>query len=296
MVLRLALGLAAVSSGAVFIRFAQEAPDLAIAFWRLAPAALIFLIVSVVRRRGPRMSTSTRLWSVASGLALALHFVLWIASLRLTSVASSTLLMSTHPLFVSIGATLFLKERPTIRLLFGMGIAIAGGVLIAWVDGHQGSGSGLGNLLAVGGGIMAAVYFVIGRHVRRSVALPKYACVAYGTAACAVLGVCLVTRTPLTGYSHATVAALAALSLFPQVIGHSTFNWALRHLDATRVSILILGEPVGASILAAVLFHERPGWLKVSGAVIILAGVYLSLRSNQEDHHGGSQEPRTIED
>ena len=128
---------------------------------------------------------------------------------------------------------------------------------------------------------MAAVYFLIGRHVRRTVSLPEYAALSYGTAAALVLLLCLATRTPLVGFAPMTYAYLVLLAVVPQLIGHSTLNWALRRLSASRVSVFVLGEPVCSTLLAIGIFGEVPGRLNVLGAAIILVGIYLSLRSEE---------------
>ena len=297
MAVRLSIGLLAVSSGAILIRLAGgEAPDLAIAFWRLAIAAAVFLAIAGFRGGLSRMSRSSILWSLASGLALALHFSLWVASLRMTTVASSTLFVGIHPAIVALGAIVFLKERPSKRLALAIVVTLVGGAIIGAADVRLEGPNGLGDLMAAGGGVMAAVYFLIGRHVRRTVPLPEYAALTYGSAALLVAAVSLCTGTNLLGFSGSTYGTLILLSIGPQLIGHSTFNWALRHLDASRVSILVLGEPIGASILAFALFGERPGWSNMMGAVIILLGIYLSLGRTEEVDHGRTQDRRASED
>ncbi|HDS29385.1 MAG TPA: EamA family transporter [Candidatus Acetothermia bacterium] len=141
-----------------------------------------------------------------------------------------------------------------------------------------------GDLLAVGGGLMAAVYFLIGRHVRRSVSTLEYAAATYGTAALFALISCWIVRTPLLSFSRPTIIALLLLGIVAQVIGHSTFNWALKHLSATHVSVLILGEPVGSALLAILFFGEIPSGLNLVGIATILGGIYWSLRTKEPDY------------
>ncbi|MFC2079104.1 DMT family transporter [Candidatus Bipolaricaulota bacterium] len=280
---RMALGVVAVSFGAIFVRFASEATPLAIAAWRLTIAAVILVPFAWMRRRRS-LTPKLTLWCVASGAALALHFILWISSLSYTSVASSVLFVTTHPLFVGLGSYLLLKERPTRSLLVGVSFALLGGALIGFGD-LQLAGSAIrGDLMAVGGGLMAAIYFMIGRHVRQTVTATEYAAATYGTAAVLVLAVCGVTATPLIGFSGATLGYLVLLGLIPQLLGHSTFNWALKHLPASHVSILILGEPVGSGLLALLFFREIPTGLNLVGAALILVGIYLSLRKKERSH------------
>ena len=131
---------------------------------------------------------------------------------------------------------------------------------------------------------MAAVYFMIGQHVRKTVSATEYVAVTYGTAALFVLVLCWITQTPLFGFSSSTIGYLILLGLIPQLLGHSTFNWALKHLPASHVSILILGEPVGSGLLALLFFGERPTGLNLAGAALILIGIYLSLRNKERSH------------
>jgi drug/metabolite transporter (DMT)-like permease len=281
---RLALGIIAVSFGAVLIRFAGEADPFAIAAWRLTLAALA-LVPIALRRKKRTMDRQTLAWSIASGAALAAHFVLWIASFEYTTVSSSVLFMSTHPIFVGIGSAVFLRERPARMLAVAIVLAAIGGALIGFGDFRFGGPALRGDLLALGGGIMAATYFLIGRRVRQSVSVPEYAATSYGTAAILVLILCLATRTPVVGFAPSTIVYLVLLALVPQLIGHSTINWALERLSASRVSVFVLAEPVIATLLAIPFFREIPGGLNLLGAAIILAGIYLSLRS-QEARNG----------
>jgi drug/metabolite transporter (DMT)-like permease len=280
---RMVLGIIAVSFGAIFVRFASEASPLAVSAWRLTVAAIILSPIAWIRRERTLTSKMT-LWCLASGAALALHFILWISSLSYTSVASSVLFVTTHPLFVGLGSFLLFKERPSRGLLIGVSIAVLGGSLIGFGD-HQVTGAAVrGDLLAVGGGLMAAIYFMIGRHVRQTVTATEYVAVTYGAAAVLVLIICGITRTPLIGFSGSTVGFLVLLGLIPQLLGHSTFNWALKHVPASHVSILILGEPIGAGFLALLFLHEIPHGLNLIGAALILVGIYLSLRTKERTH------------
>lgn len=281
---RLALGIAAVSFGGILIRLAGEASPLAIAAWRLGIAALVLVPLALLRREQTKLDARTLLLSIGSGIALALHFVLWISSLRYTTVASSVLFVSTHPIFVGIGSHLVLKERVNRTLAAAIVLSALGGLIVGFGDVRLGGVALRGNLLALGGGMAVSVYFLIGRRVRRTVALLDYVAVSYGTAAILVFTGCLAARCPLGGFSSATYLYLSLLALGPQLLGHSTFNWALKHLPASKVSVLILGEPIGASILALLFFGEIPSWLNGVGAAAILIGIYLSLRSEEESN------------
>ena len=280
---RMLLGIVAVSFGAIFVRFASEAGPLAISAWRLSIASLVLIPIAWMSKQRS-LTPQLTVWCLASGAALALHFILWISSLSYTSVASSVLFVTTHPLFVGLGSYIFLTERPSRSLVIGVSLALLGGVLIGFGDLRIAGVAVKGDLLAVGGGLMAAVYFMIGRHVRQSVSATEYVAVTYGTAAILVLAICGITRTSLIGFSGETVGFLVLLGLIPQLLGHSTFNWALKHLPASNVSVVILGEPIGSGLLALLFFREFPTGLNLVGAAIILVGIYLSLRNKERSH------------
>ncbi len=279
--LRLLVGVVAVSLGAILARLAGDAPAPAIAAWRLTVSAIV-LLPWALRSRHRTISRRTLVWSAASGLALALHFVLWISSLETTSVASSVVFVSTHPIFVAIGSIVVLREAVPRSLRLGVLLAVAGGALIGLGDLRSGGPALHGDLLALGGGLAVSVYFLIGRSLRRDVSLGPYVAISYGTAAVAVLLFCAIIGAPLIGHPPTTYAYLVLLALIPQLLGHSTINWALRRLSASRVSVLVVAEPIGSALLAIPFFHEVPGGLNLIGAAIILAGIYLSFRSEEE--------------
>lgn len=278
---RFAIGIVAVSFGAILVRFAGDAAPLAIAAWRLALTAVVLVPLALARGTIWRIPRRELLWSIGSGVALAFHFVLWITSLRYTSVASSVLFVTTHPIFVGLGAHFVLKERVGRGLAIGIGLAVLGGGLIGFDDLQVGGDALRGDLLALAGGFAVAIYFLIGRRVRKTIPLIDYITVTYGTAAVVVLLACLASACPLGGYSAQTYLFLVLLALGPQLVGHTTFNWALKHLPASKVSVMILGEPIGSALLALLFFSESPTWLNGIGAVIILAGIYLSLRTEE---------------
>ncbi len=275
---RMALGVAAVSSGGVLVRLATGALPLAVTAWRLVLASLVLVPLALVRGTLPTVRRADLLWGIASGAALALHFVLWITSLSHTSVASSVLFVSTHPIFVAVGGALFLGERVGARAALGIGIAIAGGALVGSSD--VSLGAWVGDLLALGGGLFAAIYFLIGRRLQQRLSLVDYTAITYGTAAVLALVACWALRVRLVGFPPLTYVWLGLLAVGPQLLGHSTFNWALRHLPAAKVSVLILGEPVGAAILAYLVFGETLTWLRALGAAVILVGIYVSVRGS----------------
>ncbi len=278
----LTLGIVVISFGAIIIRMVSEASVFAISAWRLGVASAILLPVSLGRGTLKSISMRNLLLSALSGLFLSLHFVLWIASLDYTSVASSVVLVSISPIFVGLGARLFLHEPPSRLLKLAIVLAVGGSVVIGWGDMRLGGTALQGDLLAVGGAFMAAGYLLIGRRVRREVPLSGYALATYGTATIILLIVCLAMGEPLVGFSKVDYVWLVLLGLGPQLIGHTSLNWALEYLQASVVSIVTLAEPIGATILAYIIFGEALTLTKALGGAIILAGIYLGMRTGNE--------------
>lgn len=294
----LALGMAilAVSAASILIRMAQQdAPSLVIAAYRLGFATLLLAPTALSRHWGEIRALSWKALGglVLSGAFLALHFAAWITSLEHTSVAISSVLVTTTPLWVALLSTLALGERLPRGVVLGLGAALAGGMIVAlsqtcaWGGGRlacdwQASwgGQGLwGSLLALLGAVFASGYLLIGRRMRASLSLAAYTFVVYGSAAVCLWAAVLISRLPAGGYPLSTYGWMLALAVFPQLIGHSTYNWALRYVSATVVSVSLLGEPIGASLLAVVLLGEVPGAVELVGGALILVGIFLAARS-----------------
>jgi drug/metabolite transporter (DMT)-like permease len=270
-------GVVCVSFAAIFIR-AAGAPALSTAAWRLIVAGTPLGLGALWLRREELRSLPGRQWAlvVAAGVALALHFGTWIASLELTSVASSVALVTTQPVWVAILSRMFLREPIGARLAAGIGLALLGAMLIGGADLKLAGNALPGDALALAGAVFAAAYFVLGRGARARLSLLAYVGVVYPVAAVALALAAKVASQPLSGFPHRTWLFLALLGLVPQFCGHSLLNWALRYLPAPRVSLAILGEPVVATALAIPLLGEVPGPLTVAGAAITLAGIYLA--------------------
>jgi len=277
----LVAGVLAVSTASTFIRLAQADIDsLAVAAWRLTLAAGILAPVALLTRRDELRSLSRREWLLAlgAGLLLALHFAAWITSLALTSVAASVVLVTTSPFFVGGIAHLFLGEKLSRPLLLGMSVALAGSVIIGLGDAGGGAHRLTGDLLALVGALAAAGYFVIGRRLRRRLSLVGYVFPVYGTAAIALLLMASLAHAPLSGYGESTWLWLLLLALIPQLLGHSSLNWALGHLPATYVSLSVLGEPLGSILLAWIVLSESPTASAVCGGALIMAGLVIAGR------------------
>lgn len=269
------IGLVAVSFGSIFVRLAGEAPPLVIAAWRLACASLVLLPIAVAQQAFRGVTRRDVLFSILSGGFLALHFAFWIRSLSATSVASSTVLVSTTPVFVAVGSWLALHERISRRQIAGLLLSIIGSLIISRAE--AGGAAQFGDLLALGGAVMSAAYLVIGRGVRQRVPLLAYITLMYSSAAVVLLLGCFLFRQPLFGYAPRTLLYLVLLAVVPQLIGHSSFNALLGRLRASTVSIVLLAEPIGSAILAYLILEEAVRPLQAVGGLLILMGIYVSV-------------------
>ena len=274
-----AVGVLAVSAAAILIRLA-EAPAIAVAFWRCALGAALLLPPALMRRE--RFPRGRDLYvGVASGVALGAHFGFWISSLDHTSVAASVVLVSTQPVFVGILAYLLFGERTSPLSFAGILAALAGTAVIAGDD-SVGSAALLGNALALVGAVTIAIYVLIGRSSRTGgIGVLPYSVVVYSAAALALLPVALLFEVRLWGYSGETWLWLWAITLGPQIMGHTVFNWALRYIEASVVSGTVLAEPVVSALLAWLILFERPGVATVLGGGVVLFGLFLLLRGRR---------------
>ncbi len=290
------IAILAVSTASIFIRFAQrEAPSLVIAALRLTFASLILAPIALTRHREELRKLTRRdlLLGLLSGVFLAVHFATWISSLEYTSIASSVVLVSTGPLWVALLSPIFLKESLSKPVLIGMILALIGGTIIGLSDACQinkglvcpplsefvQGKSFLGNFLALVGAWAVAGYLMIGRRLRGGMSLIPYIFVVYGFAAIVLLGFMFAAGQRPTGFSPMVYIWLFLLALIPQLIGHSTYNWALRYLPASLVSITTLGEPIGSAVLAYLILSEAPTLLTIFGGILILAGIFISSRN-----------------
>jgi drug/metabolite transporter (DMT)-like permease len=270
------VGVLAVSAAAIFIRLA-EAPAVAVAFWRCALGAAVLVPPAIARR--DRFPRGRELYvGVASGVALGAHFGFWISSLDYTSVAASVVLVSTQPVFVAILAYLLFGERTSPQSFAGILVALAGTAIIA-ADGSVGSAALLGNALALVGAITVAIYVLIGRSSRTTggIGVLPYSIVVYSAAALTLLAVAIPFEVRLWGYSGETWFWIWAITLGPQIMGHTVFNWALRYVEASIISGTILAEPVVSALLAWLILSETPGVLTILGGAVVLAGLFFLL-------------------
>ncbi len=278
--------MAVVSTASILIRYAQAegVPSLAIAALRLsiAVALLTPLALPGLRRELPRLTRRDLVLAAASGAVLTVHFAAWITSLEYTSVASSAALVTTNPVWVGIASWLVLRERVGPAAVAGIVLGLAGSGLIlasAPAEGSAASAPLLGNALALLGALAASAYLLIGRGLRARLSLLSYVWIAYGIAAVLLLCTATLSGALAAPLSTAAVLLLLALAIGPQLIGHTGVNWAVRHAPATVVALAILGEPLGAALLAWLLFGESFGALQLAGFALLLCGIFLAARA-----------------
>ena len=285
------LGILFVSTASIFIRFAQqEASSIVIAAARLIIASIILVPIALVRYWNDlrQLSRSEIYKGLLSGVFLALHFASWITSLQYTSVASSVVLVTTTPLWVALLSPIILREPVRRLVIIGLIVSILGGVVVGFNHACTMTSTGLvcqakvfgrtamlGNFLALFGAWMAAGYMLIGRQLRKKMNTITYTAFVYSVAAILLLGVVLIRSEPVFSYSNQTYLWLLTLGIFPQLLGHSLFNWALKYISAAYVSLTLLGEPIGTIILSVIFLKESPTLLEGVGALMILAGIVI---------------------
>ncbi|MET7393450.1 DMT family transporter [Dactylosporangium sp. NPDC005572] len=267
----LAVAIVAISSSAPLIAFAT-APALAIAFWRNAAAVGVLAPVALARR--PHEVRKAGGVSVLSGLCLAVHFGTWVPSAQLTSVAMSVALVSTTPVWAALISAVRGVRVPA-STWAGIAVAVAGVALATGADPDASPRALLGDALALVGGIAAAGYTLLGERARATVATTTYTSVCYSVCAVVLLLACLVTGADLVGFDGRTWLAIAAMTIGPQLLGHTLINYALRRISATMVAVLLLLEVPGALVIAWLLLDQLPEARTLPGIAVLLAGVAI---------------------
>jgi drug/metabolite transporter (DMT)-like permease len=280
----LAIAITGVSLSAPLIA-STAAPALAIAFWRNAMAVGALSPFALLRRHNRtglrRMGRRALLLSVTAGGVLALHFGLWLPSLSMTSVASSTALCTTTPIWT----TIFLRlrgHRPPAMVWAGTALAVVGVVILTGVDMSLSPRALAGDALALGGGIAAAAYVLLGAEVRRTVSTTAYTYICYSTTAVVLLAVCLASGSALGGYDATTWAKLIALTVAAQLLGHSLLNRVVRGLGPSTTSTAILLETPGAALIAALWLGQTPPVAAYPALAVILAGLALVVLADRK--------------
>lgn len=273
----LLVGVCAVSTGALFVRLADASP-LVVAAYR---TGLAFLVLAPAAWTGARreiasLSRGQLILAAVSGFFLAVHFAAWITSLSYTSVASSVVLVNTSPLWVALVAPFVTGETIGRARAAGIAMSVLGAAMIGAGDMAEDGRALLGDGLAAAGGIALAVYLLLGSRLQRKLSFLTYVTLCYGASAVFLWAVVLAAGLPFFGFSPHTYAAMISLAVVSQLVGHSCYNWSLKWLSTSMVAVSLLGEPIGSTILAFIVFDEGLSPLKAAGGVLIMAGIYTA--------------------
>ena len=270
----LGIALLAVSNGAIFARLA-EAPALAIAAWRVGLALVVVVPLALTTPRVAPAGARHVGLAAAAGALLALHFATWIASLEHTTIARSVLFVSTTPIWAALMQFLAGRGAPSRSTVIALALAVAGAAIVSGA-GKGGAGALFGDLLAVAGGIAMAGYFLLSREAQAALPFRSYLGIAYGVAAAVLWVAVLASGTQAAGFDGRTWWALAGMALVSQLVGHSGYNWSLRHLNPLFVAVVSVGEPVLASLLGWWLLGEALDARTVAGGALVLVGIALA--------------------
>lgn len=278
------VGVLSVSFAAIFIRLA-DAPPLVIATYRLAIASLVLIPIASIKSTKSLNKLSRRdiFLILLSSVFIALHFALWITSLDYTSIASSVVLVTSHPAFVAVISYFLWGERLNKQTIGGIAVALIGIIFVNYGGLTFGSRALWGDLLALMAGFSMGAYLVIGGQLRARIDILSYLAIIYTCSAVILLTATLISGHSLFGYSPTTYLMLILLALIPQLIGHSCLNLAVRLIPVTLVSVAILGEPVGASLLGYFILDEMPTVKEIVGGVLILGGIFMVMRRRPRD-------------
>lgn len=296
----LVVAVLALSWSGPLVRFAT-APALVVSAWRLILSVLFIGCVLLIRR-APPPSLNRRDWlfAITAGIFLAAHFWSWIASIGLTTVSSSVVLVSAQPVFVALLSGALLGEAASRRQWFGIAVAVVGAAVIAWGDFGRGREAMIGDALAITGAVFVSIYYVIGRRLRSWIELWWYIAIVYGIAAVALLLVVLASPgVALFGYPQRDWLVFVALAAGPMMLGHTGVNYALRYVRAYVANLAALAEPIGATLIAWLLpaIAEVPGPQTLVGGALILGGIALTAfdasgarraRTTRSGANGGS--------
>lgn len=277
--LGLGIGVVAVSTSAIFVKL-STAPSSIVALYRLLFTVLILGIPTLYNYRGDFKYLNKKQWlySVVSGLFLAFHFITWFESLNYTSVASSVVLVTLQPVFAMIGVYFIFKERINFLGVFGTILALFGSFIIGWGDFRLGELAIIGDVLALLGAILVTGYWLVGQSIRKNLALLPYTFLVYGTSTVVLLLYNIFNQINLFHYSSKNWILFLLLAIIPTIFGHTVFNWAIKYVSATTVSMTILLEPIGASILAYFILNESVNFIQLIGGFIIFLGIFIYLR------------------
>lgn len=284
------IGIIGVSLAAIWIRLAVDAVavdhkvgfSLFLAASRMILAAIIFL-PTWKNPKSDRAQANAYYYAIAAGICLAIHFATWITSLAYTSIAASTVLVTTNPIWVGLFSWWWYQEKLTRPQVVGIAIALLGGITMAIADSNSGgnySNPILGDALALLGAVMSSLYIIFGSQAqRRGLATGSYIAIAYFTAALCLFPLPFLSGTSYFGYTGKVYLYVFLMAIMSQVVGHTSLNWAVRWVSPTLISLSLLFEPVVASLVGAIIFKEVPTASLLSGGFIIVLGIAIFLKT-----------------
>lgn len=275
------IGVIAVSTSAILVKLANGVPSAIIANYRLLFAVIIMAPYVFIKHRNQFKIIKRKDWILAtvSGLFLALHFILWFESLNHTSVASSVILVTLQPIFAFIGTYLFFQERFSSGVIISVIITLIGSFIISWGDFQLSETALLGDLLAIGGAIAVTAYFLCGQQLRRSLSLITYTFIVYSISSLTLIVYNIILNNSFVGYSGKYWLIFLALAIFPTFFGHTLFNWALKWLSTSTISMAIVFEPIGATIIAYFILGESVTYSQWLGGTVVIFGLFLFVMS-----------------
>ena len=280
----LAVATLAVSWAAIIIRLADADP-ITTAFYRMLFAAILMFPAAMpgIKKALIELRRRDLVWLAASGFALGLHFAFWISSLKYTSISNSVVLVATQPFFIAAIEWLIWKDKVTKRAFWGMTLALVGMVIISWADLNLGYEFLLGDILALAGAVCAGIYLLFGRRIRQRLNNRHYVFPVHLVAAVTLLAMVPIFGSPLWGMPGKTWLCFFLLALIPTIMGHTVYNYLLKFIKAHLVAVTILGEPIGATVFAAIIFAEYPHRATYVGGGLILLGIIIALLRAKSD-------------
>ncbi|QFT90330.1 EamA-like transporter family protein [Bacillus sp. THAF10] len=279
----LAVGVITVSASAIFVKLA-DAPAGVIAFYRLFFSVIFLLPIFLWKYVGELKNITKRDWffSAIAGTFLAFHFILWFESLNYTSVASSTVLVTLQPLFAFLGTYIFFRERLSARAIISGILAVTGSFIISWGD-FKISGMALfGDFLALIACALVTAYLLFGQDVRKRVSIITYTFIVYSFSCLTLFIYVLISGDSFTNYAASDWFWFIMLAIFPTLLGHSLFNWAIKYISTNVISMAILFEPIGAAVLAYFVLEEIVTYSQFAGGLLVILSVGYFLRSNRK--------------
>ncbi len=281
-IIALFVGIISVSLASILIKFTDDVPSVIITSYRLVISSLMLIFYTLIKNGGIKIKDKKEIiFAMLGGLFLSAHFIFWIASIKYTSIPSSVTLVATSPIFVGIFSYFILKEKQNKFITFGIIASVAGSAILAFADGgiifgNLDKKSLIGDFFAILGAVAVSGYFIIGSYLRKDMNIMCYITMVYSFAALFSLLFAILSKQSFVGYKATSYIYMVLLAIVPQLIGHTSFNWALKYTKTTLVAIATLGEPVGATILAYLFFGTTLGMMQFIGIATILFAIFIA--------------------